>query len=88
MASQQAADHILCNKLFTHQHKRMTFSFLHLNTKRLKDQAVEDMLFPIHEPLHNTSEGSEFLDDGLRMADLQRIHTEESISAGSPENLL
>ena len=66
----------------------MNILFLHPDIKNLEDQSVKHLLVPIHEPPHNTSEGSEFLDDALRMEDLPRIRTEESIAAGSPEYLL
>jgi hypothetical protein len=38
--------------------------------------------------LNNTTEGSEFLDDALRMEDLAMTRTEESVAAGSPDYLL
>ena len=66
----------------------MNFSFLLPHTKKLKDQSVEHLIVSMHQPLHDLSEGGEFLDDALRMEDLPRAHTEESIAAGSPENLL
>ena len=56
--------------------------------KNRKDLSEEHVLVPIHEPPHNTNEGSEFLDDAIRMEDLPIIYTEESIAAGSPHNLL
>jgi hypothetical protein len=54
----------------------------------LKDPAEDHALVPLHEPAHNTNEGSEFLDDAIRMEDLPIIYTEESIATGSPYNLL
>jgi hypothetical protein len=66
----------------------MNFSFLHPQKKKLKDQSVEQLLVSMHPLLHDLSEGGEFLDDALRMEDLPRAHIEESIAAGSPENLL
>jgi hypothetical protein len=56
--------------------------------KNRKDPSEVHALVPIHEPPHNTNEGSEFLDDAIRIEDLPIIYTEESIAAGSPHNLL
>lgn len=39
------------------------------------------------EEQHNITEGSEFLDDALRMKDQPLMYTEESVAAGSPEEL-
>ena len=52
------------------------------------NQPEEHPLVATHEQFHNTTEGSEFLDDALRMEDLSPIHTEESVAAGSPKHLL
>jgi len=63
----------------------MHFSFLHPFKLDLRDEQppvvhrVED---------HDSSEGSEFLDDGLRMEDVLLTLPEQSIAAGSPQNLL
>ncbi|HVY73815.1 MAG TPA: hypothetical protein VG890_03240 [Puia sp.] len=40
------------------------------------------------QPPQNTSEGSEFLDDVLRMEDLSLARTEEIIASGAPKDLL
>ena len=66
----------------------MNIPFFHPQAKKLKDQSVEHLLVSMHLSPHDLSEGGEFLDDALRMEDLPRAHTEESIAAGSPENLL
>jgi len=66
----------------------MNIFFLHPDTKNLKAPSLNHLLVSMHQSTHDTSEGSEFLDDALRMEDLLPIHTEESIAAGSPENLL
>jgi hypothetical protein len=64
----------------------MYFSFLHPTIKsRPKDERV---LVTIHEHPRNTSEGSEFLDDAIRMEELTLTHTEECVAAGSPAHLL
>jgi len=48
----------------------------------------EHALVPLHALQQNTSEGSEFLDDAIRMEDLLFTPTEECVAAGSPERLL
>jgi hypothetical protein len=63
----------------------MFLSFLHPFKIGLRD---EHPLVAIHAAPRNTSEGSEFLDDALRMEDLVVTHIEESIAAGSPDRLL
>jgi hypothetical protein len=63
----------------------MHFFFLHPIKNNLRDKHE---LIAIHEPPRNTSEGGEFLDDAIRMEDLSLARTEESVAAGSPENLL
>jgi hypothetical protein len=66
----------------------MLFSFLH---HAKNDPADKHPLVIVHEQFHSTSEGSEFLYDGLRMEDLLQLllpRTEECLAAGSPENLL
>lgn len=61
----------------------MQISFLHPiandppNARVVETPEVQDRL-------HNSMEGGEFLDDGLRMVDLP-FRTEESIAAGTPE---
>jgi len=65
----------------------MHFSFLHPFKLNLRD--LED-----HQPVvthavrHDSSEGSEFLNDALRMEDIILTPTEESVAAGSPGSLL
>lgn len=66
----------------------MHIPFLHHPIKSSKHETDEHALIPVHEPPHNTNEGSEFLDDAIRMEDQPLVYTEESIAAGSPENLL
>lgn len=61
---------------------------LHPVDKNPDDRPEEYQLLPFHEPPQNTSEGSEFLDDAIRMEDQAQVYTEQSIAAGSPENLL
>ena len=66
----------------------MIFFFLHPAAHSLSVPSDEHQLVPLHEPAHNTYEGSEFLDDALRMDDEPVVYTEESNAAGSPESLL
>jgi hypothetical protein len=47
-----------------------------------------ETLIALHEHEHNTNEGSEFLDDALRMREQPLQYVEKSIAVGSPENLL
>ncbi|MDO6435629.1 hypothetical protein Q4E93_33760 [Flavitalea sp. BT771] len=63
----------------------MHFFFFHPIKRSVVDEPV---LVTSHELPRNTSEGSEFLDDAIRMEDLSLTHTEESVAAGSPLNLL
>ncbi len=63
--------------------------FLHLTLKRRKDEPDKQAaLVAIQEPPHNTSEGSEFLDDAIRFKDQPLIFTKVSVTAGSPEYFL
>lgn len=66
----------------------MHIPILYHPVKTSKDESDEHPLIPVHEPPHNTNEGSEFLDDALRMKDQPLMYTEESVAAGGRENLL
>ncbi len=46
----------------------MHLPFLHHHTEP-KPGTEKEALIPVHQPEHNTNEGSEFLDDALRMED-------------------
>ena len=63
----------------------MHFPFIHSITNN--HQPEEHRLVATHEPQSISVEGSEFLDDALRMEDLP-LRTEISVAAGSPANLL
>ena len=69
----------------------MNLFFLHPAAKHQPTRQNEHPVVPrvrgIESP-HNTSEGSEFLDDAIRTEDLPLVYTEESIAAGSPQQLL
>jgi hypothetical protein len=66
----------------------MNLFFLHPASRHLRIQSEEHSV--VHtQPLQNTNEGSEFLDDAIRVEeDLPPTYTEESVAAGSPRNLL
>jgi hypothetical protein len=59
----------------------MNLFFLNLPAKKQKNEPDEDMQIIIHEPLHDTSEGSEFLDDAIRMVEQPLMYNEESLTA-------
>jgi len=65
----------------------MNLFFLHPASRLLRAQSEEHPI--VHnEPEHNINEGSEFLDDAIRVEDVPLTYTEESVAAGSPRNLL
>jgi hypothetical protein len=65
----------------------MNLFFLHPGTKNLKEKSAEHPI--VHnEPTYYANEGSEFLDDAIRMHDQPLMFTETSVAAGCPENLL
>jgi hypothetical protein len=59
----------------------MNLFFFNLPAKKLKDEPDEYTPITIHEPLHDTSEGSEFLNDALRMVEQPLMYNEESLTA-------
>lgn len=61
--------------------------FFHQQAKQQVDELNKHILI-IHEHPNNTTEGSEFLDDAIRMVDQPLMYTEEAIAAGCPEDLL
>ena len=65
----------------------MNLFFIHHPAKNPEDKPVEHTLVPLQNHAHYTNEGSEFLDDAIRMKDLPLMYTEENIAAGSPKNL-
>ena len=65
----------------------MNFFSLHPVIKKGKEKPAEPPI--VHrEPSHNANEGSEFLDDAIRIHEQPLIYTEESVAAGSPQYLL
>jgi hypothetical protein len=67
----------------------MHFPFSHPHPIEFKDNCISEQIFdPVHDPNAYTTEGSEFLNDAIRMKDQPLQYAEESIAAGSPEGLL
>jgi hypothetical protein len=69
----------------------MRFSFIHPFKLDLRVDHRQTAEVTVHQPLHDTSEGSEFLDDALRMEDLSVIPyaiVEEKFAATGPPDLL
>ncbi|NML21302.1 hypothetical protein HHL16_10485 [Pseudoflavitalea sp. G-6-1-2] len=65
----------------------MHLPFFHLHNDQLESSPDQHPV--VHtEPAHNTSEGSEFLDDAIRMHEQPLMYTEVSVSAGGPVDLL
>jgi hypothetical protein len=54
----------------------MNFVFIH--PFKLKRVPADEHTYVPHRNLHDQSEGSEFLDDAIRMDDVQFVNTEES----------
>jgi len=65
----------------------MNLFFLHHAFNNQRERTNEHSVVH-YEQAHNTSEGSEFLDDAIRTEDLPVVYTEESVAAGSPQHLL
>ncbi|QEC40290.1 hypothetical protein [Pseudobacter ginsenosidimutans] len=67
----------------------MNFSFIHPFKLNLRVSTVTTDIPDIHkhQPPHSSTEGSEFLDQGLRMEDYIPVYTEINVSPGNPENL-
>jgi hypothetical protein len=66
----------------------MHFSFIHPFKLDLRDEHSQAAEVTIHKPFHDTSEGSEFLDDALRMEDLSVTSIEEKVTDASLPDLL
>ena len=64
----------------------MHFFFLH--PTHPSDAPEEQPLMISRRPTDYDNEGSEFLDDALRMEALPESRTEETVAAGAPGNLL
>ncbi|HZX57285.1 MAG TPA: hypothetical protein VFE54_01110 [Mucilaginibacter sp.] len=60
--------------------------FVYRADENLKDQSDKHPL-AINEPLYSMDEGSEFLDDAIRMKDMPLMFSEEKIDTGGARNL-
>ena len=60
----------------------MNLFFIHHPAKNPKAEADDHTLIPRQNHGQNTNEGSEFLDDAIRMEDLPESYTEENITDG------
>ena len=60
----------------------MNLFFIHHPTKNPGDKAGEHTLVPLLNHEHNSTEGSEFLDDAIRTEDLPAVDPEENITDG------
>ena len=88
--AQQIKPSLFFSYLFIIKQNVMRFSFIHPFKLNLRDSHTQVAEVTVHTSLHDASEGSEFLDDALRMEDLSitpYANTEESVAAGSPPNL-
>jgi hypothetical protein len=65
----------------------MNFSFLYPSGENLKDKSDKDGLAINKNPL-SMNEGSEFLDDSIRMKDMPLMFSEEAIDTGRSRYLL
>lgn len=65
----------------------MNFFFIHHPVKNQKDETDKHTLVPFQFHEHNINEGSEFLDDAIRMKDQSLIYVEKSIGAINSEDL-
>ena len=64
----------------------MILHFLRHPVNQQKDEPDKHPVVPFHEQLHNISEGSEFLDDALRMKEQPLMTAEESNASETMEN--
>jgi hypothetical protein len=64
----------------------MLIPFLHTSKDEQGDE--HPLVATPEQQFRNTNEGSEFLDDSLRMEDLVMPRTEVSVAAGTPDILL
>ena len=57
----------------------MNLFFIHHPTNNPEDESGKHTLVPLQNHGHNTNEGSEFMDDAIRMEDLPALYPEENI---------
>jgi hypothetical protein len=60
----------------------MNLFFIHRLTKDPEDEGGQHKLVPLHNNGYNTNEGSEFLDDAIRIEDVPEVYPEENITDG------
>ena len=60
----------------------MNLFFIHHPAKNPKSEADEHTLVPLQNHGHDLNEGSEFLDDAIRIEDLPESDMEENITDG------
>ena len=58
----------------------MNLFFIHHPIKNPEDEAGKHTLVLLQNHVHNTNEGSEFLDDAIRTEDLPTLNPEENIT--------
>lgn len=63
----------------------MHLFFFHHQAKHQEDDQNKHAVVVDEHP-HNTNEGSEFLDDAIRIKEQPLMYTEETIAAASPGN--
>ena len=66
----------------------MNLFFIHHSTKNAGGETGEHIPVLQQNQAHNTNEGSEFLDDAIRMREQPLLYMEESVATGWPENSL
>ena len=64
----------------------MLIPFIHTSKDELGNE--HPLVATPEQRFRNTNEGSEFLDEALRMEDMFIPRTEECVAAGTPNNLL
>lgn len=62
----------------------MNLHFMHNTAINQNDEPGKHILLQFYEPQHNINEGSEFLDDAIRMKDQPLMYMEESVAPASP----
>ena len=62
----------------------MNLFFIHHQANNPEREADEHIRVSLQNHEQNTNEGSEFLDDAIRIEDLPESYTEENITDGNP----
>ena len=66
----------------------MNLFFIYHSAKNAESEAGKHVLVPPQNEEHNTNEGSEFLDDAIRMKEQPLLYMEESVATGWQQNSL